>query len=123
MAFLCYVEDKLILTTTEGLMIRAIANAKKASADSLSSDVLAIAGQASGFAAHDVTMWLDQARLNRNRYFENYWIHHYAEGGLANIENGLIDLRITREGMNEQRWFSVEAGTRTLGHKRRSWQR
>jgi len=102
-----YVEDKLILTTTEGLMIRAMANAKQASADSLSADVLAIAGQASGFAAHDVTMWLDQARLNRNRYFENYWIHHYPEGGLANIENGLIDLRITREGMNEQRWFSV----------------
>jgi hypothetical protein len=52
-------------------------------------------------------MWLDQARLNRNRYFGNYWIHHNADGALANIESGLIDLRITREGMSEQRWFKT----------------
>jgi hypothetical protein len=110
-----YVEGKLIVTTTEGLMIRAIANAKAATADSLSSDVIALADQAAGFSAHDVTMWLDQARLNRNRYFDNYWIHHNAEGALANIESGLIDLRITREGMNEQRWFKMGVGGRGLG--------
>ncbi len=109
-----YVEGKLIVTTTEGLMIRAVANAKAAGADSLSSDVVALAEQATGFAAHDVTMWLDQARLNRNRYFGNYWIHHNAEGELANIESGLIDLRITREGLNEQRWFKMGAGGRGL---------
>ena len=105
-----YVADKLIVTTTEGLMIRAIANAKGASADSLSGDVVALGEQAAGFAAHDVTMWLDQARLNRNRYFGNYWIHHNSEGALANIESGLIDLRITREGMSEQRWFKTRVG-------------
>jgi hypothetical protein len=110
-----YVEDKLIVTTTEGLMIRAVANAKAAGADSLSSDVVALAEQATGFSAHDVTMWLDQARLNRNRYFGNYWIHHNAEGALANIESGLIDLRTTREGMNEQRWFKMGVGGRGLG--------
>ncbi len=110
-----YVEGKLIVTTTEGLMIRAIANAKAATADSLSSDVIALADQAAGFSAHDVTMWLDQARLNRNRYFDNYWIHHNAGGALANIESGLIDLRITREGMNEQRWFKMWVGGRGLG--------
>jgi len=109
-----YVEGMLIVTTTEGLMIRAVANAKAAGADSLSSDVVALAEQATGFAAHDVTMWLDQARLNRNRYFDNYWIHHNAEDALANIESGLIDLRITREGMNEQRWFKMGAGGQGL---------
>ena len=106
-----YVEGKLIVTTTEGLMIRAVANAKAAGADSLSSDVVALAEQATGFTAHDVTMWLDQARLNRNRYFGSYWIHHNAGDALANIESGLIDLRITREGMNEQRWFKMGAGS------------
>ena len=107
-----YVEDKLIVTTTEGLMIRAIANSKAAGADSLRSDVVALAEQATGFAAHDVTMWLDQARLNSNRYFDNYWIHHNSEGALANIESALIDLKITREGMNEQRWFRMGVGDR-----------
>jgi hypothetical protein len=110
-----YVEGKLIVTTTEGLMIRTVANAKAAGADSLSSEVIALAGQAAGFTAHDITMWLDQARLNRNRYFENYWIHHNEESALANIESALIDLRITREGMNEQRWFKMGAGNRAAG--------
>ncbi len=110
-----YVEDKLIVTTTEGLMIRAVANAKVTGADSLSSDVVGLAEQATGFAAHDVTMWLDQVRLNRNLYFGSYWIHHNTEGALANIENGLIDLKITREGMNEQRWFKMGIGGTGLG--------
>ena len=105
-----YVEDKLIVSTTEGLMIRAIANAKGSSSESLKSDVLGLAEQAAGFAAHDVTMWLDQARMNGNRYFSNYWIHHNEEEGLAKIESGLIDLRLTREGMTEQRWFKMGAG-------------
>ncbi len=110
-----YVEGMLIVTTTEGLMIRAVSNAKASSADSLSSDVVALAEQAGGFSAHDVTMWLDQARLNRNRYFDNYWIHQNVSGALANIESGLTDLRITREGMNEQRWFKMGVGGQGLG--------
>lgn len=102
-----YVDGKLIVTTTEGLMIRAIANAKSAGSESLSSDILALADTARGFGSHEVTMWLDQARLNRNRYFENYWIHRNSESELATIESALIDLRITRDGMTEQRWFKV----------------
>jgi hypothetical protein len=109
-----YVEGMLIVTTTEGLMIRAVSNAKAPSADSLSSDVVALAEQAGGFSAHDVTMWLDQTRLNRNRYFDNYWIHQNVSGELANIESGLIDLRITREGMNEQRWFKMGVASQGL---------
>jgi len=104
-----YIDGKLIVTTTEGLMLRAIANTKPAS-DSLLSDVVALAEQAKGFAAHDVTMWLDQSRLNSNRYFDNYWIHHNAKSELANFESALIDLRVAREGMTEQRWFKTAVG-------------
>jgi len=102
-----YVDGKLIVTTTEGLVIRAIANIKGASGESLSSDIVALAETARGFAAHEATMWLDQARLNRNRYFDNYWIHRNADGELADIQAALIDLRFTREGMIENRWFRV----------------
>lgn len=110
-----YIEGKLIVTTTEGLMIRAIGNVKTPGAESLLSDVVASAEAAKGFTAHEVTMWLDQARLNRNRYFDNYWIHHNANGSLANIESGLIDLRISREGLTEQRWFKMGDGGRGPG--------
>lgn len=110
-----YIDGKLIVTTTEGLMIRAIANIKGAGGESLSSDVVALAETARGFAAHEATMWLDQARLNRNRYFDNYWIHQNADGELANIQTALIDLRFTREGMIENRWFTMGVGGRGLG--------
>jgi hypothetical protein len=105
-----YSSGRLIVTSTEGLMIRALANAKAAAADSLLSDVMATAGQARGFSSNELTLWLDQARLNRNRYFNNYWIHQNVES-LANIESGLIDLRITPQGMSEQRWFVMAAGS------------
>lgn len=110
-----YIEGKLIVTTTEGLMIRAIGNVKTPGAESLLPDVVALAGAANAFAAHDVTMWLDQARLNHNRYFDNYWIHHNANGSLTGIESGLIDLRIARDGLTEQRWFKMGDGGRGLG--------
>jgi hypothetical protein len=103
---------KLIVTTTEGLMIRALANAKAAGADSLLADVMATAQQAKGFTAHEVTMWLDQTRLNRNRHFNSYWVHHNVTGpeSLANIESAVLDLRMTAQGMTEQRWFKMASG-------------
>ena len=109
-----YTEGKLIVTTAEGLMIRALKNAKEAAPDSLISAVLANAEAAgSGFATHDVTMWLDQAKLNKNRYFTGNWIHGNAAQGrnsLANIEGGILDLQITKEGLMERRWFKVTSG-------------
>ncbi len=111
-----YTEGKLIVTTAEGLMIRALKNAKEAATDdSLISAVTANAEVAgTGFATHDVTMWLDQAKLNKNRYFTANWIHGNAANGrnpLANIEGGILDLQITKEGILERRWFKVASGT------------
>ncbi|MGA9771952.1 MAG: hypothetical protein WBV94_23170 [Blastocatellia bacterium] len=103
---------KLIVTTTEGLMIRALGNAKAAGADSLLADVMVTAEQAKGFTAHEVSLWLDQTRLNRNRHFNSYWIHHNVSdaSALANIESGLLDLNITPQTVTEHRWFKMVAG-------------
>src|SRR5262249_24339656 len=107
-----YSGGKLIVTTTEGLMIRALANLAASGADSLLSDVMATSEQAEGFATHDITLWLDQTRLSQNRYFTNYWIHHNVSDGqpnsLAGIQTGLVDLRFAPEGMNERRWFVLK---------------
>lgn len=109
-----HVDGRLIITTTEGLMIRAIGSVRSAGADSMIADVMSTAEQSRGFAAHEVTMWLDQTRLNRNRHFNSYWIHDNvadaSEAGLSYIESGLVDLRLTREGMTEQRWFRTAVG-------------
>lgn len=106
---------KLIVTTSEGLMIRALAGVKSNGADSLLGDVMAIAEQVKGFATHDVTMWLDQARLNRDRLFNSYWIHHNAGRELNGIESGLLDLRITAQNLVEQRYFKMGTGQTAEG--------
>src|SRR5215831_3106542 len=112
-----YAGGKLIITTTEGLMIRGLANITAPGADSLLSDVMATSGQADGLATHDLTLWLDQTKLNRNRYFTNYWIHHNASeqhpNSLAAIQSGLIDLTFAPEGMTERRWFVLRSDDKT----------
>jgi hypothetical protein len=117
-----YVSGKLVVTTTEGLMVRTLESMKGAGADSLLANLLATLEGTKGFAAHDFTMWLDQARLNRNRHFNSYWIHHNitgpADSSLAEIESGLLDLRITPQGMTEQRWFQMAAANKEGVNKR-----
>jgi hypothetical protein len=107
-----YAGGRLIVTTTEGLMIRALGNAKAAGADSLLADVMATSERATGLATHDITMWIDQAKLNKSRHFNSYWIYHNESKGaadsLANIESGLLDVRFAADGMHEQRWFVLK---------------
>src|SRR5262249_1792763 len=58
-----------------------------------------------------------QARLNKNRNFNSYWIHHniseQRKNSLANIESGLIDLRFAPAGLSEQRWFVVKTADKS----------
>lgn len=109
-----HVDGKLIVTTTEGLMIRALANLKATGDDAMLAQVLEIASQAKGFATRDLTMWLEQAKLNQSRLFKSYWIYGNigakSRDSLAKIESGLVDLRFLPEGLNEQRWFKVGDG-------------
>src|SRR5205085_7622641 len=42
---------------------------------------------AKGFATHDLTIWLDQARLNRDRLFNSYWIHQNVSKDLNGIRS------------------------------------
>ncbi|HWC77830.1 MAG TPA: hypothetical protein VG778_10220, partial [Blastocatellia bacterium] len=107
-----YAGGKLIVTTTEGLMLRALKNAGQAGADSMIPSVVAAAeGAEPGFTTHEATMWLDQVRLNKNRYFTSNWIHGNAtakdRSASGNIESGIIDLQLTREAMIERRWFKL----------------
>jgi hypothetical protein len=111
-----HVEGKLIVTTTEGLMIRALANTKAAGDDAALADVLTIASQARGFVARDLTMWLEQTKLNRSRHFKSHWIYgnlgEKSRDSLSKIEIGLVDLRFAADGLNEQRWFKMAEGVK-----------
>jgi hypothetical protein len=106
-----YPDGKLIVTTTEGLMIRSLRNLRENGSESLIGPVTSLANLATGFSTHQVTMWLDQTRLNQNRHFAANWIHGTPSGSarasLGDLEAGLVDLRITREGLIENRWFKT----------------
>jgi hypothetical protein len=112
-----YAGGRLIVTSTEGLMIRALANAKAAGTDSLLADVLATSEHARSLATHDITMWIDQSKLNKSRHFNSYWIYHNESKGaadsLADIDSGLLDLRFAPDGMHEQRWFVLKTDVGT----------
>ncbi len=114
-----YADGKLVVTTTEGLMIRALTNAKTAGDDALLAEVLEITKQARSFNAQDVTLWLDQAKLNRNQLFRSYWIYgnlkEQAPDSLAKMESGLINLKFDPTGVTEQRWFKFTENQKT-GH-------
>jgi hypothetical protein len=114
-----HVDGKLLVTTTEGLMIRALENARAAGDDALLTDVLEITKQARSFNTQDVTLWLDQAKLNRNQLFRSYWIYgnikDQAADSLAKIETGLINLKFEATGVTEQRWFKFTEAQKS-GH-------
>jgi hypothetical protein len=110
-----HVAGKLIVTTTEGLMLRVLRNLKQPqAADSLLPDVLATANQATGFGAGDLTLWLDQARLNETLYFRSYWIHDNTPQ-LSWMQTGIASLTFGVDAMREQRWFSAGAGAPPAG--------
>lgn len=102
----------LFLSTSEGLMTRVLRNLKDAGSDSLFASLQASAGNATGFSTTDLTLWLNQVRLNDNRYFTANWIHRNKEQ-LADIDTALIDLRLAPAGLMERRWFMMKkAGAR-----------
>jgi hypothetical protein len=57
-------------------------------------------------AWHDITLWLDLARLNQDWYFRHYWIHkNFA--AIEPLRSGLIDLEMTDARWTEQRYFRL----------------
>lgn len=106
------VGSRAIVATNESLMQRALKNSADAkSQDGLVDTVLETAKQAENFADHDVTLWLDQGNLNKDRYFRNYWIHNNLKE-LTPVSKVLIDLELANDRFVERRWlFNSEVTT------------
>jgi hypothetical protein len=99
------VGNKAIVATSETLMQRALKNSTDPkSEDQLVNNLVETATNAEGFISHDVTLWLDQATLNKDRYFRNYWVHRNVKD-LEGLSKGLIDLELTADKFIEHRWL------------------
>ena len=102
-----YADGDLVLASSESLLQRTLDNTgTKQSADRLSDEITPTLAKATGFAAHNVTVWLNQAKLNANHYFNSYWIHGNRDD-LSKLQAGLIDLEISVGALRERRWFTL----------------
>lgn len=101
-----FAQGKLFVASSEVLLRRALANLTRDSEDRLSAQIARLTDGLNDFQPHDITAWLDQRRLNADRYFRNYWIHHN-QSALADMETALIDLEMTETEWRERRWFAL----------------
>lgn len=111
-----YAGGKLIVASSESLLQRALENSlSKLSSDRLSDETDATVAKSRGFAAHDVTVWFNQEKLNSNRYFKTYWIHRNS-AEFSRYQSGLIDLQMTAAEWRERRWFVLSPREEEAGN-------
>ena len=95
---------RLILATSEPLLLRTLANINgKSKRDRLSDDP-SFRNLTAGGASHFLTVWMDQTKLNDDWYFKKYWVmRNVAE--LKNIRACLLDLELQQGRWVEHRDF------------------
>jgi hypothetical protein len=103
---------RLVLATSEPLLLRTLANINgKSKRDRLSDDP-SFKSLTTGAAPHFLTVWMDQAKLNDDWYFKKYWVmRNVAE--LKNIRAGLLDLELQQGRWVEHRDFLLAGEAET----------
>jgi hypothetical protein len=90
---------RFILATNESLLLRTIANLNRRNPkDSLAANP-AFASLSRKLKPHFVTVWVDQAKLNDDYYFNRYWLMRNVDQ-LKGIRAGMFDLE-----QQEGRWI------------------
>ncbi|MEW6732449.1 MAG: hypothetical protein AB1489_14060 [Acidobacteriota bacterium] len=108
---ICYtkVNEYLIVATKEALLLDTL-QVMRGNTTSLES--LPTMQQLTKTAGplHDITLWLDQERINNDWYFRHYWIHkNFA--ALKPFRTGLIDLEMGEQAWTERRYFLLNGDT------------
>lgn len=101
-----FAQGMLIVASSENLLRRTLTNLTAPGDDRLSVSINRLVDGLTDFKPHDITVWLDQKRLNTDRYFKHYWIHKNRTE-LAPIEAALIDMEVTPTALRERRWFAL----------------
>lgn len=101
------VKGRFVLATSESLLLRAVANINnskgQAKKDRLS-DEPSFQSLAKTVTPHFVTVWVEQAKLNDDWYFNHYWLMSDA-AELKNIRAGMFDLEMRQGSWIEHREF------------------
>jgi hypothetical protein len=100
-----YADPFLIVATEESLLIRSLANLRSPSQTLEQSKKWQLCEKQEG---SDLSLFLDQEALQKNRYFQKYWIHRNVRD-FASIQATRIDLKIEPNTITEHRHF-VQSG-------------
>lgn len=105
---------RLVLATSEPLLLRTLANINGNRTRDRLSDDPSFKNLTAGAAPHFLTVWMDQAKLNDDWYFKQYWIMRNA-GELKNIRACLLDLELQEGRWVEHREFLLAGQKETEG--------
>ena len=107
------VRGRFILATNENLLLRTLANiTRKNSKDSLADDP-AFESLSKKVKPHFLTIWVDQAKLNKDYYFKHYWLMQNINE-LKGIRAGMFDLEMQKGRWIERREFLTMSKTNTI---------
>lgn len=95
---------RIILATSELLLLRTLANINSRTNGDRLSDDPAFRNLSQEVAPHSLSVWLDQTKLNQDWYFKHYWLMHNIEQ-LKNIRACLLDLELQDGKWIEHRDF------------------
>jgi hypothetical protein len=97
-----YVDPYLILSTEEDLLRQTLTNFSSHGQSLESSQRWQMCERQN---SSDLSLFLDQEALQKNRYFQKYWIHRNVRE-FAGIQATWIDLSINGNSIVEQRYFA-----------------
>lgn len=100
-------DGRLIVASRESLMLETLANLDSGAEGTLAKDPVYADTMQGEF--HDIVVWLNLAKVNRDWYFRHYWIYRNFDE-LSSIRAGVIDLQMTASAFIERRSYLVDKG-------------
>ncbi len=104
------IKGRFVLATSEGLLLRAVANINGIARKDRLSDEPAFSALAAKTTTHLATVWVNQAKLNEDWYFKHYWISQNVEQ-LKKIQAGIFDFEMPDGKIVERRTFLLNDST------------
>jgi hypothetical protein len=99
-----WARGRFVLATNERLLLRTLANIEGRAHKDRLADEPAFQTLSRELVPHFATVWVDQAALNRDWYFKNYWVQRNV-ADLQPLRAGLFDLELQTGKWIERRRF------------------
>jgi len=95
---------RLVVATSETLLLRTLANISGTAKNDRLSDDTAFKTLSAEMMPHFLTVWMNQSKLNDDWYFKHYWVMRNVEQ-LKNIRACMLDLELQDDKWIEHRNF------------------